>query len=78
MPGLQSLSIRDLVALAIATSATLGDHAHGTVRAPADIIATAYAVADEFVEHSEGKWAEDAHAQHVKRAEQRPARKPRT
>lgn len=56
MAVFNALSVRDLVALVVIASRT----AQGSTAGSADLVRDAFSVADEFVELSDGLWANDA------------------
>ena len=68
MPGLDALSVRDLVALSTICARMVGG-IDGAM--PDDLVAHAFAIADAFVERSEGRWANGARQSHLQKAEDR-------
>jgi len=68
MAGFNALSIRDLVALVVIASRTVRE---GIAEEPEQLVGSAFAVADEFVKRSEGRWAEGARANHKAKGGQR-------
>jgi hypothetical protein len=65
MAGFDALSVRDLVALVVIGTATMRG---SDIRSPEVLVADAFAIADQFVGKSEGKWADGARANHQSRA----------
>lgn len=64
MPGFNSLSVRDLVALVVIAARTMRE---GAIE-PETLVDSAYAVSDQFVLKSEGQWAHGARVNHAQRA----------
>lgn len=74
MSGLNSLAVRDILALCVICTMNLTELVRGTTesRSATDIVRHAFEVADEFMMQSEGKWADNARASRRRRSNGKP------